>query len=62
MVEKRPDIMFTTSITSYFAKNLEHQHTKAVKIILQYLKGLKEHKITYNSQSELLVKEYSDFY
>ena len=39
MVETRPDIAFATLIASQFAKNPGHQHTKAVKTILQYLKG-----------------------
>lgn len=35
MVETRPDIAFTTSVTSRFAKNPSHLHTKAVKTILK---------------------------
>lgn len=35
MVEIRLNIIFATSIPSYFAKNLDHQHVKAIKTILQ---------------------------
>lgn len=48
IVKARPDIVFTTFIASYFAKNPSCQYTKAVKIILQYLKSLKKREITYN--------------
>lgn len=58
MVEMRPYITFATSVTSRFAKNLGHQHTEAVKTILQYPKGSNKRGITYGSQSKLLVKEY----
>ena len=47
MVETRPDIAFATSLVSRFAKNPSHQHTKAVKTILKYLKGSKHRGITY---------------
>lgn len=60
IVKTRPNITFATSIASCFAKNLGHQHTKAVKTILQYLKGSKKHEITYGGQNKLLVKEYSN--
>ena len=60
MVETRLDIAFVTSIASCFAKNPGHQHTEAMKTILQYLKGSRECGITYSGQSELLIEGYSD--
>lgn len=60
MVETRPNIAFATSIISCFAKNLSHQYIKAIKTILQYLKGSKKQKITYGSQNKLLIEKYSD--
>lgn len=60
MIETRPNIVFATFIASCFAKNLDHQHTKVVKTILQYRKGSKDYGITYGGQSELLVKGYLD--
>lgn len=50
MVETRPNIAFATSIASRFAKNLGHHYTKAVKTILQYLKGSQDQGITYGGQ------------
>lgn len=61
MVETRPNFAFATSVASYFAKNLGHQYTKAMKTILQYLKGLNEREITYGSRNKLLVERYSNF-
>lgn len=48
MVETRLDIVFAIFVTSCFAKNLGYQHTKAVKTILQYFKGLNKQEIIYN--------------
>lgn len=47
MVKTRLDIAFAISVVSRFTKNFGHEHTKAVKTILQYLKGLREQEITY---------------
>lgn len=60
MIETNPDISFAISVASRFAKNPGHQHTEAVKSILQYLKGSREQGITYGGQDKLLVEGYSD--
>lgn len=60
IVETRPDIAFTISVASCFAKNLGYQHIKAIKTILQYLKGLNKQRITYGGQNKLLVEGYFD--
>ncbi len=60
MVETRPNISFANSVASRFAKNPDHQHTEAVKTILQYLKSSRERGITYGGQDKLLVEGYSD--
>lgn len=61
MVETRPNIIFATLVTRHFIKNPSHQHTKAIKTILQYLKGLKNREITYEGQSKLKVEGYFNF-
>lgn len=60
IVETRPDIAFITSVASHFAKKLGYQHTKVVKIILQYFKGFRKQEMTCNGQEKLLVKRHSD--
>ena len=42
MVETRPDIAFTTSVASRFAKNPSHLYIEAVKTILRYMKDSKQ--------------------
>lgn len=56
IVETRPDIAYVMSVTSRFAKNLSYQHTKTVKIILQYLKGLRDQEIIYGREKNLTLK------
>lgn len=60
MMETRPDIAYATSLVSRFAKNPSHQHTEAVKTILQYLKGSRNRGITYGGDEEVCVVGYSD--
>lgn len=61
MIEMRTNIEFATFIASHFTKNPEHQYTKIIKIILQYLKRLKKCRITYGEQSKSLMEDYLDF-
>ena len=59
MVETRPDIGFAISIANRFAKNSSHQHTKAVKKIMRYIKGWSQQSIAYEGQDKLLDEGYS---
>lgn len=62
MIETGPDITFATSVVSQFAKNPSYQYSKVVKTILQYLKAIKETRITYREKQggDLIIKEYSN--
>ena len=60
MVEIRPDIAFATLVAARFAKNPGHQHTEAVKTILQYLKDSKKRGIIFGGQKRLFIEGYSD--
>lgn len=60
MVETRLDIVFTISVASCFVINLGHQQINVMKIILQYLKGLRDQDITYSDQKKLFINEYLD--
>ena len=53
MIETQPDIVIITLVVSYFAKNLNHQYTKAVKTILKYLKASCKRKINYKIEKKL---------
>lgn len=62
IVENRPDIVFTTSVVSRFAKNPSRQHIEAVKTILQYLKVMKTLSIMFGKEesSDQIIKDYLD--
>lgn len=60
MVETRPDIAFSTSLESRFAKNPSRQHTEAIKTIFRYLKVSRDRGITYGGQETLFIEGYSD--
>lgn len=62
MVETRPNIAYTISVVSRFAKNLLKQHIEAVKIVIQYLKATKTMGITYGGEDggDLVIKVHSD--
>lgn len=59
MVERRPNIVFTISVTSRFAKNPSHTHIKNIKTILKYFKGMKKQGIIYG-QGTLAIERYSN--
>lgn len=56
IIKTKVDITFTILTTSHFIKNLSHQYTKAIKIILRYIKGLKKQNITYKGQDKLFIE------
>lgn len=60
IVETRLDLAFVILVVSKFAKNLSRQLTKAVKIIFQYFKRLKNRDITYRDHNKLYFKKYLD--
>ena len=60
MVETKPDIAFSTAVSSRFLKNPSHQHMEAAKTILNYLKGSKLRGMTYGGGEELMIQSYSD--
>lgn len=61
MIETRPDITFVIFVVSYFASNLLHQYTEAVKTIMQYLKATCNLGITYGREGkDLIIKGFSD--
>lgn len=60
ILKRSPDIVFTILITSYFAKNLSPQYTKAIKKNFRNIKGLKQQDIIYDGQDKLFIKGYSN--
>jgi hypothetical protein len=53
-VTTHPDISFTVSTLSQFLDNLGEAHWEAVKHIFRYLKGMRDHTLTYGMERQEL--------
>lgn len=60
IVEIRPNIAFSITVTARFAKNLSHSHFEVIKSILRYFKGSINCRITYGREKKLIIERYSD--
>jgi hypothetical protein len=58
-VMTRPDIAFTVSLLSQFMENPREVHWEAIKRVLRYLKGIKNHKLIIGKNKNGLIG-YSD--
>ena len=47
MVHTRPDIILEFGMVEFFFANLKENHMMAIKIIMRYLKGTKDHGLWY---------------
>ena len=56
----QPDINFATGMLGRYQSNSGMEHWKAVKKVLRYLQGTKDHMLTYRRSDHLEVIEYSD--
>ena len=56
----RPDIAYVTSMLGRYQSNPSLDHWKAVKNVLRYLQGTKNHKLVYKRSDNLEVIGYSD--
>lgn len=62
MVGRIPNIVYVTSVVSFFTKNPSHLYSKAVKTILCYLKTSRDVRIMYGGKQKrhLIIKRYFD--
>ncbi|KAM0018090.1 putative RNA-directed DNA polymerase [Helianthus debilis subsp. tardiflorus] len=60
LLHTRPDLCYPVSLLSRFMQEPKEQHLKAVKQILRYIKGTKEHGIIYKRQGGCKITGYSD--
>ncbi|XP_035843879.1 secreted RxLR effector protein 161-like [Helianthus annuus] len=60
LLHTRPDLCYPVSLLSRFMQEPKEQHLKAVKQILRYIKGTKEHGIIYKKQGGCKITGYSD--
>ncbi|KAL4271284.1 hypothetical protein GQ457_13G018370 [Hibiscus cannabinus] len=56
----RPDITFAVRMLGRYQSNLGINHWRATKKVLRYLKGTREHMLTYKRSDHLEVIGYSD--
>jgi len=56
----RPDISFAAGMLGRYQSNLRLDHWKAVKKVLRYLQGTKNHMLTYKRSDHLEVIGYTD--
>eukprot|EP00961_Rhodomonas_salina_P134210 1805159-Rhodomonas_salina.1 len=56
----RPDISFATSELSRYMADPSRTHLQLAKWVLAYLKGSKEHGLTFRSGDEDILSGYSD--
>ncbi|XP_068461842.1 secreted RxLR effector protein 161-like [Phaseolus vulgaris] len=56
----RPDISFAVGMLGRYQSNPGLHHWKAVKKVLRYLQGTKDHMLTYKRSDHLEVIEYID--
>lgn len=61
IVDIRPDIAFSITVSICFTKNPSHSHFEVVKSILRYLKRSINFGITYSRDKKLIIKGYSNF-
>lgn len=60
IVKQRIDIVFATSMVSFFSKNPGLEYFSAVDQILRYLAESQDRGITFREESELLLVGYSN--
>ncbi|KAD6795308.1 hypothetical protein E3N88_06204 [Mikania micrantha] len=56
----RPDIAYITGMLGRYQSNPGLDHWKAAKMVLRYLQGTKEYKLTYRRSDDLEVIGYTD--
>ncbi|GJR74803.1 ribonuclease H-like domain, reverse transcriptase, RNA-dependent DNA polymerase [Tanacetum coccineum] len=56
----RPDLSYSVGLLSRFMQDPKDHHLKAVKQVIRYIKGTKEHGIIYKKEGGCKITGYSD--
>nr|GEW44806.1 ribonuclease H-like domain, reverse transcriptase, RNA-dependent DNA polymerase [Tanacetum cinerariifolium] len=56
----RPDLSYSVGLLSHFMQEPRKQHMKAIRQVLRYVKGTKDHGITYKHNGGNKIHGYSD--
>ncbi|GJW19412.1 ribonuclease H-like domain, reverse transcriptase, RNA-dependent DNA polymerase [Tanacetum coccineum] len=60
LLHTRPDLSYSVGLLSRFLQDPKDHHLKAVKQVIRYIKGTKEHGIIYKKEGGCKITGYSD--
>nr|GFA09333.1 ribonuclease H-like domain, reverse transcriptase, RNA-dependent DNA polymerase [Tanacetum cinerariifolium] len=60
LLHTRPDLSYSVGLLSRFMQEPREQHMKAIRQVLRYVKGTKDHGITYKHNEGNKIHGYSD--
>ncbi|GJT70100.1 hypothetical protein Tco_1029386 [Tanacetum coccineum] len=60
LLHTRPDLSYSIGLLSRFMQDPKDHHLKAVKQVIRYIKGTKEHGIIYKKEGGCKITGYSD--
>nr|GEV95975.1 ribonuclease H-like domain, reverse transcriptase, RNA-dependent DNA polymerase [Tanacetum cinerariifolium] len=60
LLHTRPDLSYSVGLLSKFIEDPKDHHVKAVKQVIRYIKGTKEHGIIYKKEGGCKITGYSD--
>ncbi|GJU64890.1 zinc finger, CCHC-type containing protein [Tanacetum coccineum] len=60
LLHTRPDLSYSVGLLSRFMQDPKDHHLKAVKQVIRYIKGTKEHGIIYRKEGGCKITGYSD--
>nr|GFA31851.1 zinc finger, CCHC-type [Tanacetum cinerariifolium] len=60
LLHTRPDLSYSVGLLSRFLQDPKDHHLKAVKQVIRYIKGTKEHDIIYKKEGGCKITGYSD--
>ncbi|GJR08094.1 ribonuclease H-like domain, reverse transcriptase, RNA-dependent DNA polymerase [Tanacetum coccineum] len=60
LLHTRPDLSYSVGLLSRFMQDPKDHHLKAIKQVIRYIKGTKEHGIIYKKEGGCRITGYSD--
>ncbi|GJV87503.1 hypothetical protein Tco_1531441 [Tanacetum coccineum] len=60
LLHTRPDLSYSVGLLSRFMQDPKDHHLKAIKQVIRYIKGTKEHGIIYKKEGGCKIIGYSD--
>nr|GEY12501.1 ribonuclease H-like domain, reverse transcriptase, RNA-dependent DNA polymerase [Tanacetum cinerariifolium] len=60
LLHTRPDLSYSVRLLSRFMQDPKDHHLKAIKQVIRYIKGIKEHGIIYKKEGGCKITGYND--